>query len=64
MGFILYFCGVKSHGRYEAAASKQRFLYPLECIIITAKEWGSSNAPEAFARECLTAPSAVSFMSN
>ena len=26
------------------------------------KEWGKSNLPEAFALECLTAPTAVSFV--
>lgn len=65
MGFIFYFCGVKSHERYEAAAEKQRFLYPSIVVInITAKECGSSNAHKVSARVNLTAPLAVSFMSN
>jgi hypothetical protein len=41
-----YFCGVKSSGRYEAAAEKQRFLYSANCIYnITARELGISNDP-------------------
>jgi hypothetical protein len=63
--YIFYFCGVKSFGRYEAAAKKQRFLYPSIVVInITAKECGRSNPHKVSARVNLTAPSAVSFMSN
>lgn len=65
MGFIFYFCGVKSTGRYEAAAEKQRFLCPSTIVNnITAKECGSSNAHKVSAQLNLTAPLAVSFMSN
>lgn len=56
-----YFCGVKSSERYEAAAEKQRFLYPhISVNNITAEECGSSNAHKVFARKYLTAPLAVS----
>ena len=65
MGYFIYFCGVKSHERYEAAASKQRFLYPSIVVInITAKECGRSNPHKVSARVNLTAPFAVSFLSN
>ena len=55
-----YFCGVKSIERYEAAAEKQRFLYPYISVYSSRKECGSSNAHKVFARWNLTAPLAVS----
>ena len=58
-----YFCGVKSYERYEAAAEKQRFLYPHISVYSSRKECGSSNAHRVFARVNLTAPIALSFMS-
>jgi hypothetical protein len=58
----LYFCGVKTQLRYEAAAQKQRFLCP-NCIIKNKRiEWGRSNRPEATAVECLTARNALSLL--
>lgn len=63
MGFIFYFCGVKTSGRYEAAAEKQRFLYPSYIVNKhKRKEWGNSNVPEVSARWYLTAPTALSFI--
>jgi len=40
----LYFCGVKTHVRYEAAAKEQRFLCPILLVKFSRKECGSSNA--------------------
>ena len=59
-----YFCGVKSYERYEAAAEKQRFLYPHISVYSSRKECGSSNAHKVSAREYLTAPIAAFIMSN
>jgi hypothetical protein len=59
---IFYFCNVKSFGRYEAAAKKQRFLYPYISVNNKRKEWGKSNRPEVSARMNLTAPTALSFI--
>ena len=44
MSNILYFCGVKSHVRYEAAAKEQRFFCPILLVKFSRKECGSSNA--------------------
>jgi len=60
--YIFYFCGVKSFGRYESAAKKQRFLYPYISVNNKRKEWGKSNRPEVSARMNLTAPTALSFI--
>ena len=57
---IFYFCNVKSYERYEAAARKQRFLYPSISVNSKRKEWGNSNVPEVSARMNLTAPTALS----
>lgn len=59
-----YFCGVKSYERSEAAAEKQRFLYPNISVYSSRKECGSSNAHKVFARVNLTAPIAAFIMSN
>lgn len=60
MSNILYFCGVKSEVRYEAAAQKQRFLCP-NCIIKNKRNvCGSSNARKASALLSLTARIALS----
>jgi hypothetical protein len=58
----LYFCNVKSFGRYEAAATKQRFLYPYINVNSKRKECGSSNTRKVSADEYLTAPTALSFI--
>jgi transcription initiation factor IIE alpha subunit len=56
----LYFCGVKSEVRYEAAAQMQRFLCP-NCIIKNKRNvCGSSNARKASALLSLTARIALS----
>ena len=60
MDYNLYFCGVKSVERYEAAAQKQRFLCPLLSIKNKRKEWGNGNVPEVSAQLNLTAPTALS----
>jgi hypothetical protein len=59
-----YFCGVKSLERYEAAAYKQRFLYPYISVYSSRKECGTSNGHKVSAREYLTAPIAAFIMSN
>ena len=64
MSNILYFCGVKSEVRYEAAAQKQRFLCHLISIKNKRIEWGRSNRPEVFAQKYLTARNALSFCQN
>lgn len=56
MGNILYFCGVKSTERYEAAAQMQRFLCPKSISKSKRKECGSSNARKVSALLNLTAP--------
>lgn len=56
MRINLYFCGVKSTGRYEAAASKQRFLYPINVVNSKRKECVSGNAHKVSAQLNLTAP--------
>jgi hypothetical protein len=58
----IYLCGVKSFGRYGAAAKKQRFLYPCISVNNKRKEWGRSNRPEAFAQKCLTARNAAFYL--
>lgn len=58
--YIFYFCNVKTYKRYEAAAIKQRFLYPDILVKSKRKEWGKSNRPEVSACMCLTAPTALS----
>lgn len=55
-----YFCNVKSTERYEAAAIKQRFLYPSIYVNSKRKEWANSNVPEVSAQLNLTAPTALS----
>ena len=60
---LYYFCGVKSVERYEAAAEKQRFLYPYISVNNKRKEWGKCKLPKVSARLNLTAPIALSFMS-
>lgn len=55
-----YFCGVKSIGRYEAAAKKQRFLCPNILVNSKRKEWVNGNVPKVSARLNLTAPTALS----
>jgi hypothetical protein len=60
--YIFYFCGVKTHLRYEAAATKQRFLYPYINVNSKRKECGSSNTRKVSADEYLTAPTALSFI--
>lgn len=57
---IFYFCNVKSVERYEAAANKQRFLYPSISVNSKRKEWGNGNVPEVSAQLNLTAPTALS----
>jgi len=56
----LYFCGVKSYERYEAAAQKQRFLCPYIIVNSKRKEWVNGNVPKVSARVNLTAPTALS----
>lgn len=56
MKISLYFCGVKSNERYEAAASKQRFLCPKNVLKSKRKEWVNGNVPKVSARLNLTAP--------
>ena len=63
MNIILYFCGVKTYLRYEAAAQKQRFLCHLISIKNKRIEWGRSNRPKATADKCLTARNALSLLS-
>lgn len=60
MNIILYFCGVKKSVRYEAAASKQRFLCLLSRIIKRI-EWGNSNVPEGVALTALTTRNTLIF---
>ena len=62
--YIFYFCGVKTSERYESAAIKQRFLYPYISVNSKRKECGSSNTRKVTAQMYLTAPTALSFMSN
>ena len=59
----LYFCGVKSEVRYEAAAQKQRFLCHLISIKNKRNVCGSSNARKASALLSLTARIALSLFS-
>ena len=59
---IFYFCNVKTHLRYIAAATKQRFLYPYLISKISRKECGSSNAHKVSADEYLTAPTAALYI--
>lgn len=63
MEYNLYFCGVKTYLRYEAAAQKQRFLCPILLVNSKRIEWGRSNRPEATADKCLTARNALSLLS-
>lgn len=56
MNIILYFCGVKTHVRYEAAAKEQRFLCHILLVKFSRKECGSSNAHKVTHVEYLTAP--------
>ena len=59
MKSIFYFCIVKSTGRHEAAANKQRFLWPTFNSITDTKRikvWVNGNVPEVSARLDLTAP--------
>ena len=59
----LYFCGVKTYLRYEAAAEKQRFL----CLNFIIKNIAVSCVvavmPTRFRLENLTARNTASFMS-
>lgn len=57
---IFYFCNVKSEVRYEAAATKQRFLYPIGIVNSKRIVCGSSNARKASALLSLTARNALS----
>ena len=58
-----YFCNVKTQGRHEVAADKQRFLCPYIIVNSKRKEWGRSNRPKVSALEYLTAPTALSLLS-
>lgn len=58
---IFYFCNVKSNPRYEAAASKQRFLCPQNGNSKRI-EWGNSNVPKASADLSLTTRNALSLL--
>lgn len=58
----LYFCGVKSIERYEAAANMQRFLCHLNVLKYKCSECVSSNARKVSARLNLTARTALSFL--
>lgn len=60
--YIFYFCGVKNQLRYEAAATKQRFLCPYISENNKRIEWGRSNRPKVSAIDFLTARNALSFM--
>ena len=57
-----YFCGVKTQERYESAASKQRFLCPINSKNKRI-EWVSSNAPKGTAQLALTTRNALSLLS-
>ena len=59
-----YICTVKNQERHEVAATKQRFLCPINVLVNNKrKEWGCSNAPEVkHISEYLTAPTALSFI--
>lgn len=57
-----YFCGVKSSSRYEAAASKQRFLCPKGIVKNKSIEWVNGNVPKASANLSLTTRNALSFV--
>ena len=59
---IFYFRNVKTTERYEAAATKQRFLYRLNRIIKRI-EWGCSNVPKGTAQLALTTRNALSLLS-
>jgi hypothetical protein len=59
-----YLCGVKSNERYEAAAQKLRFLCPLGSIKISARSGCTVMSPRISARLILTAPIALSLLSN
>ena len=59
-----YICTVKSSERHEVAAAKQRFLCPLLVVNYKRKEWGNSNVPVGLAQNTLTAPTALSLLSN
>lgn len=56
----LYFCGVKTTERHEVAATKQRFLCPLNGNSKRI-EWVSSNAPKGTAQLALTTRNALYF---
>ena len=60
----LYFCGVKSEVRYEAAAQKQRFLCPYIIVNSKRKEWVNGNVPKVSACLNLTARNAAFLLSN
>ena len=59
-----YFCGVKFSERYEAAAQKQRFLYPYIVYNPAADRSVVAVMPTRFRSEYLTAPIAAFIMSN
>lgn len=62
---IFYFCTVKSYKRHEVAALVQRFLWSNFIRILNKrKECGCSNAREVSACMNLTAPIALSLLSN
>ena len=59
-----YICTVKNQERHEVAASKQRFLCPINVLVNNKRiEWGRSNRPEVFALDYLTARNALSLLS-
>ena len=63
MKINLYFCGVKTTERYEAAASKQRFLCPIGIVNSKRIEWVNGNVPKGTAQLALTTRNALSLLS-
>lgn len=60
VGKIIYFCSVKSYGRYLAAAASSVFCATILLVKYCRKEWSSSNTSKVSARMNLTAPIAAS----
>lgn len=59
----LYFCGVKSYMRYEAAAKSSVFCAPYLLEKSKRIEWGRSNRPEVLACMNLTTRNALYLLS-
>lgn len=62
--YCFYLCGVKINCAVRSRCQKQRFLCPKGSIKNKRKEWANSNVPKVFAQLNLTAPIALSLLSN